>query len=53
MEEWDVIAPVDIPQHRYISSILDKGSILGKITHGIGTTMTSMGKGIVQSENNF
>ena len=45
LDDWDVIAPTDIPQHR-ISSLLDKNSLLGTITSNIssqvGRTMSSM-----------
>ncbi|GFR85520.1 TBC1 domain family member 25 [Elysia marginata] len=56
MEDWDVIAPADIPQHK-ISSLLDKNSFLfsltGSISHNIGRTVNSMQKamGLKQSDN--
>ena len=47
MEDWDVIAPADIPQHK-ISSLLDKNSFLfsltGSISQNIGRTVNSMQK---------
>ncbi|KAH9490643.1 hypothetical protein Btru_052212 [Bulinus truncatus] len=49
LEDWDVIAPVEIPQHR-ISSLLDRSSILGTITgtisHNIGKTVNTMQRAI-------
>lgn len=40
LEDWDVIAPAEIPHHR-ITSLLDKNSILGSIT---GTITQNLGK---------
>lgn len=52
MEDWDVIAPAEIPQHR-ISSLLDKNSILGSITgtitHNLGRTVNSMQRAMGES----
>ncbi|XP_055881796.1 TBC1 domain family member 25-like isoform X1 [Biomphalaria glabrata] len=49
LEDWDVIAPAEIPQHR-ITSLLDKGSILGTITgtitHNLGKTVNTMQRAI-------
>ncbi|CAG5117893.1 unnamed protein product [Candidula unifasciata] len=56
MEDWDVIAPTEVPQHR-ISSLLDKNSILGSITgtitQNLGRTVNSMQRamGLKQAEN--
>ncbi|GFN88759.1 TBC1 domain family member 25 [Plakobranchus ocellatus] len=56
MEDWDVIAPADIPHHK-ISSLLDKNSFLfsltGSISQNIGRTVNSMQRamGLKQSEN--
>ncbi|XP_076448596.1 uncharacterized protein LOC143285229 isoform X2 [Babylonia areolata] len=45
LDDWDVIAPAEVPQAR-ISSLLDKNSLLGAITSNIsshvGKTMSSM-----------
>ncbi|CAL1544918.1 unnamed protein product [Lymnaea stagnalis] len=44
LEDWDVIAPAEIPQHR-ITSLLDKslfGTITGTITQNLGKTVTSV-----------
>ncbi|ESO90560.1 hypothetical protein LOTGIDRAFT_62468, partial [Lottia gigantea] len=45
LDDWDVIAPTDIPQHK-VSTIADKGSILysitGTISSQIGRSVTSM-----------
>ncbi|PVD24774.1 hypothetical protein C0Q70_15260 [Pomacea canaliculata] len=45
LDDWDVIARAEIPQHR-ITSILDKSSLLGTITSNItsqvGRTMSTM-----------
>lgn len=44
LEDWDVIAPTEIPQHR-ITSLLDKsifGTITGTISQNLGKTVTSV-----------
>ena len=45
MDEWDVIAPVDVPQHK-IANIIERNSLLGTITgtitSGVGKTVNSM-----------
>ncbi|XP_046334579.1 TBC1 domain family member 25-like isoform X1 [Haliotis rufescens] len=40
LDDWDVIAPADIPQHK-VTNILDKASLLGAIT---GTITSQVGK---------
>ncbi|XP_041378086.1 LOW QUALITY PROTEIN: TBC1 domain family member 25-like [Gigantopelta aegis] len=45
MDEWDVIAPVDVPQHK-IANIIERNSLLGTITgtitSGVGKTMNTV-----------
>ncbi|XP_059169134.1 TBC1 domain family member 25-like [Physella acuta] len=56
LEDWDVIAPAEIPHHR-ITSLLDKNSILGSITgtitQNLGKTVNSVQRamGLKQAEN--
>ena len=45
LDDWDIIAPVDVPQHR-IYNLVDKNSILGTLTgsisSGVGKTFSNM-----------
>ncbi|KAK3103717.1 hypothetical protein FSP39_021297, partial [Pinctada imbricata] len=45
LDDWDIIAPVDVPQHR-IYNLMDKNSLLGSLTgtisSGVGKTFSSM-----------
>nr|KAG5708456.1 hypothetical protein BaRGS_026183 [Batillaria attramentaria] len=58
LDDWDVIAPTEIPQHR-ITSLLDRNSLLGAITSNIssqvGKTMSSMQRamGLKQSDETY
>ncbi|KAL8575507.1 hypothetical protein ACOMHN_013058 [Nucella lapillus] len=58
LDDWDVIAPAEVPQAR-ISSLLDKNSLLGAITSNIsshvGKTMSSMQRamGLKQADETF